>query len=73
LKFGLGGVPLGNEFAVVTDKDAYPILDAAWSAGIRYYDVSPWYGLGLADDDMATFFTPRREVNMSSRPKWANC
>ena len=41
-KFGLGGVPLGNEFAVVTDKDAYAILDAAWSAGIRYYDVSPW-------------------------------
>jgi D-threo-aldose 1-dehydrogenase len=42
LKFGLGGVPLGNEFAVVTDKDAYAILEAAWSAGIRYYDVSPW-------------------------------
>src|ERR1700732_3300286 len=47
IKFGLGGVPLGNEFAVVTDKDAYAILEAAWSAGIRYYDVSPWYGLGL--------------------------
>jgi D-threo-aldose 1-dehydrogenase len=40
--FGLGGVPLGNEFALVTDKDAYAILEAAWSAGIRYYDVSPW-------------------------------
>jgi D-threo-aldose 1-dehydrogenase len=41
-KFGLGGVPLGNEFAIVPDKDAYAILEAAWSAGIRYYDVSPW-------------------------------
>src|ERR1700730_8093649 len=49
IKFGLGGVPLGNEFAVVTDKDAYAILEAAWSAGVRYYDVSPWYGLGLAE------------------------
>jgi D-threo-aldose 1-dehydrogenase len=48
-RYGLGGVPLGNEFAVVTDKDAYAILEAAWSAGIRYYDVSPWYGLGLAE------------------------
>src|SRR5437660_1224854 len=48
-KFGLGGVPLGNEFAVVTDKDAYAILEAAWSAGIRYYDVSPWYALGRAE------------------------
>lgn len=40
-RFGLGGVPLGNEFAVVTDKDANAILEAAWSAGVRYYDVSP--------------------------------
>jgi hypothetical protein len=30
-KFGLGGVPLGNEFAVVTDKDAYAIMESAWS------------------------------------------
>jgi D-threo-aldose 1-dehydrogenase len=49
LKFGLGGVPLGNEFEVVTDRDAYETLDAAWSSGVRYYDVSPWYGLGLAE------------------------
>jgi D-threo-aldose 1-dehydrogenase len=45
-KFGLGGVPIGNEFAVVTDKDAYAILKAAWSAGIPYYDVSPWVWSG---------------------------
>jgi D-threo-aldose 1-dehydrogenase len=49
IKFGLGGVPLGNEFEVITDEEAYKTLDAAWSAGIRYYDVSPWYGLGLAE------------------------
>lgn len=54
-KFGLGGVPLGNEFAVVTDKDAYAILEAAWSAGIRYYDVAPWYGLGLAERRYGSF------------------
>ncbi len=47
--FGMGGVPLGNEFSVVTDEDANAILEAAWSAGIRYYDVAPWYGLGLAE------------------------
>src|SRR5258705_9494177 len=47
VRFGLGGVPLGNEFAVITEKDAYATLEAAWSAGVRYYDTSPWYGLGL--------------------------
>ncbi|HJX90787.1 MAG TPA: aldo/keto reductase, partial [Pyrinomonadaceae bacterium] len=48
-KFGMGGVPLGNEFSIVTDEDASAVLEAAWSAGVRYYDVSPWYGLGLAE------------------------
>jgi D-threo-aldose 1-dehydrogenase len=69
LKFGLGGVPLGNEFAVVTDKDAYAILEAAWSAGIRYYDVSPWYGLGLAERRYGNFLhsKKRSEYVISSK------
>ena len=29
-RFGIGGVPWGNEFAVVTDKAAYATLEAAW-------------------------------------------
>ncbi len=68
-KFGLGGVPLGNEFAVVTDKDAYAILEAAWSAGIRYYDVSPWYGLGLAERRYGSFLhnKKRSEYVISSK------
>jgi len=28
-EFGIGRVPLGNEFSVVTDEDAYAIQDAA--------------------------------------------
>jgi D-threo-aldose 1-dehydrogenase len=59
IKFGLGGVPLGNEFEVVTDEEAYKTLDAAWSAGVRYYDVSPWYGLGLAERRFGTFLHNR--------------
>jgi D-threo-aldose 1-dehydrogenase len=68
-KFGLGGVPLGNEFAVVTDKDAYAILEAAWTAGIRYYDVSPWYGLGLAERRFGSFLhnKNRSEYVISSK------
>ena len=68
-KFGLGGVPLGNEFAVVTDKDAYASLEAAWSAGVRYYDVSPWYGLGLAERRFGSFLhnKNRTEYVISSK------
>src|SRR3981189_1460068 len=55
VRFGLGGVPLGNEFSVVTEKDAYATLEAAWSAGVRYYDTSPWYGLGLCERRFGNF------------------
>jgi len=47
--FGLGGVPLGNEFNKITDKQAEDTLEAAWEAGVRYFDVAPWYGFGLAE------------------------
>ena len=46
---GLGGVAIGNEFEYVSDEAAQLTLQAAWQAGVRYYDVSPWYGLGLAE------------------------
>jgi D-threo-aldose 1-dehydrogenase len=48
-RFGLGGVPLGNEFEFVTDRAAMETLEASWAAGVRYFDTSPWYGLGLAE------------------------
>lgn len=48
-RFGMGGVSLGNEFNKITDKQAQQALEAAWSVGVRYYDVAPWYGFGLAE------------------------
>ena len=62
-------VPLGNEFAVVPEKDAYAILETAWSVGVRYYDVSPWYGLGLAERRYGSFLhnKKRSEYVISSK------
>jgi D-threo-aldose 1-dehydrogenase len=51
----MGGVPLGNEFEYVTDEDAYATIEAAWNAGVRYFDMAPWYGLGLAERRYGTF------------------
>jgi D-threo-aldose 1-dehydrogenase len=69
VRFGLGGVPLGNEFAVVTEKAAYATLEAAWSAGVRYYDTSPWYGLGLCERRFGNFLhtKDRSEYVLSSK------
>jgi D-threo-aldose 1-dehydrogenase len=68
-RFGLGGVPLGNEFNKVTDDDAEATLEAAWSAGVRYFDVAPWYGFGLSERRFGHFLhnKPRGEYVLSSK------
>jgi len=58
--FGLGGVPLGNEFEAVTDEQAHDTLAAAWAAGVRYFDIAPWYGLGLAERRFGAFLHNQR-------------
>ena len=67
--FGLGGVPFGNEFAYVTDEVAYATIESAWDAGVRYYDTSPWYGLGLAERRLGSFLhrQTRSEYVLSSK------
>ncbi len=58
--FGLGGVPLGNEFARHSDEDAQARLEAAWKVGVRCYDVAPWYGMGLSERRFGHFLHPQR-------------
>lgn len=67
--FGLGGVAIGNEFQFATDEQADATLAAAWDAGIRYFDVSPWYGLGLAERRFGRFLArkPRDQFVISSK------
>src|SRR5918996_2902666 len=48
-RVGVGGVAIGNGFKPTTDAQAQGALAAAWAAGVRYYDTSPWYGLGLSE------------------------
>lgn len=69
VRFGLGGVPLGNEFQVVTEKTAAETLEAAWDAGVRYYDTSPWYGLGLCERRFGALLhtKPRGAYTLSSK------
>src|SRR5690606_15493803 len=49
-RFGLGGAPIGGSLGIaVTDEEARKILEAAWEGGVRSFDTSPWYGLGLSE------------------------
>ncbi|HEY3833633.1 MAG TPA: aldo/keto reductase [Acidimicrobiia bacterium] len=59
-RLGLGGAPLGNMFTTVADEDAHATVDAAWNAGIRYFDTAPFYGHGLAEQRLGAGLAGRQ-------------
>lgn len=56
----VGLAPIGNSGGSVSDADAAAALDAAWQAGIRYFDTAPHYGLGLAERRLGDFLQTKR-------------
>src|SRR5690606_21013198 len=46
---------IGTGFAPLTADQSDEVMRAAWAAGVRYFDTSPWYGLGLSERRMAHF------------------
>lgn len=66
---GLGGAPLGNNWAVVSEADAEATLQAAWDAGVRLYDTSPWYGLGRSERRFGHVLSqhPREDYVLSTK------
>ncbi|MEV4536464.1 aldo/keto reductase [Asanoa sp. NPDC049518] len=77
---GLGCAPLGNLFRQRTDDEAAETLEAAWQAGVRYFDTAPHYGLGLSERRLGRFLAtkPRAEFIVSTKvgrlirdnPRW---
>ncbi|WP_223622852.1 aldo/keto reductase [Microbacterium sp. EST19A] len=66
---GYGAASLGNLYEALAD-DAWPeIVPAAWSGGIRYFDVAPHYGLGLAERRLGESLRalPRDEYVVSTK------
>jgi D-threo-aldose 1-dehydrogenase len=48
-RLSLGCAPLGNLYRPTSDADARGAVEAAWDAGVRYFDTAPHYGLGLSE------------------------
>lgn len=46
---GLGGAPLGDFYELIPDERAQATLTYAYDAGLRLFDTSPAYGLGLSE------------------------
>lgn len=68
-KSGFGGVAIGNGFQHNPDIESLQSLEAAWNSGVRYFDTSPWYGLGTSERRMGLFLKdkPKAEFTISTK------
>lgn len=68
-ELGFGAAPIGNLYRAISDDDAQATLQAAWDAGVRYFDTAPLYGLGLSETRMNRFLRgkPRDAYVLSTK------
>lgn len=68
-ELGFGGSPIGNLYRSIDDQTASDAVQAAWEAGIRYYDTAPHYGLGLSERRLGAALSarPRHEYVVSTK------
>lgn len=50
-----GGGSVGNFYRCMTNAQAHAVLEAAWEAGIRYFDTAPFYGRGRSERRLGAF------------------
>jgi D-threo-aldose 1-dehydrogenase len=67
--FGFGSAHLGGLYNRVSGDMAKLTLDAAWTAGVRFFDTSPYYGRGLAEHRLGSCLIdkPRDEFVLTTK------
>jgi len=68
-EIGMGAAQFGNLNRTTTDEASVAAVDAAWQAGIRYFDTAPHYGLGLSERRLGAALAgrPRAEYVVSTK------
>lgn len=68
-EISLGAAALGGLYQACPRDQAMETLQAGWDGGIRYFDVAPWYGLGLAERYVGDFLRakPENEFVLSTK------
>jgi D-threo-aldose 1-dehydrogenase len=65
LAFGAAGI--AGLYTPVSDEQAYAALDAAWNAGIRYFDTAPHYGIGVSERRLGAMLWGRSGYTLSTK------
>jgi D-threo-aldose 1-dehydrogenase len=68
-QLGFGGAPLGNMHRILSDDEAQGAVEAAWNAGLRYFDTAPLYGHGLSETRIGSALAgqPRDDFLISTK------
>jgi D-threo-aldose 1-dehydrogenase len=68
-RLGLGCASIGNLYAALDDDGAAATVDAAWEAGIRFFDTAPHYGAGLSETRLGRALSgrPRQEFTIATK------
>ncbi|GEM45046.1 aldo/keto reductase [Deinococcus cellulosilyticus] len=66
-RLGLGASVQGGLFQPVSEEDARAVFQAAWDAGIRFYDTAPWYGYGESEFRLGDFLQQKSGFTVSSK------
>ena len=68
-RLGLGLAPIGGLFTPVSEEQARATVEKAWELGIRFFDVAPLYGNGLAERRAGPALAgkPRAEFALSTK------
>jgi D-threo-aldose 1-dehydrogenase len=68
-ELGFGGAAIGGLFKPSSADVARAAVDAAWDAGIRYFDTAPHYGLGMSERRLGEALRgrPREEYVLSTK------
>lgn len=66
---GFGAASIGNLYRAVPEEQAAATVEAAWQAGIRYFDTAPHYGIGLSEQRLGRFLAgrPREQYVLSTK------
>jgi D-threo-aldose 1-dehydrogenase len=68
-RLGLGLAPIGGLYAPVGEAQARATVERGWELGIRFFDVAPLYGNGLAERRAGPVLAgkPRGELTLSTK------
>ena len=70
-RLGLGGTTFGNMYSVLSEQEGLDVLDAAFAAGVRYFDTAPLYGYGLSETRLGRGWRATTATRSSFPRKWA--